>query len=502
MGLLTKLLEPRAATFGPLEDFWYQSVGTTATAGVTVNSQTAMAVSTVYACVRIISQTLAMLPLVVYRRLPDGGKVRADGHPLYDVIHARPNKRQSSFQFREMLMGHALLRGNAYAEIVPGPRGFADQLIPLHPDHVVVRLADDGQIMYEHRPPARPMRILLQDEVFHISTLSDNGIQGLSLIALAKESIGLAVAAQNYGSRFFGEGQRPAGTLTMPGKLSDEGHARLKDNWKETYGGLKGSQNIAILEEGLEWQALGMSNEDAQHLETRIFQVEEIASWFGVPLALLQHTEKTTSWGTGISQLTLGFVLFTMQPWFTRWQQEISQDLILDKDRFFAEFVVEGLMRGDPATRGRFYNIMVTLGVMTRNEVRSIENLNPLPGLDEPLTPKNMQQGQAGGVPGGGGRALTQDLSYDAASRMARKESAALKKMAEKHAGEPDAWALAVSEFYEEYREDLVKVCKLEPDIARAYTKARCRHFLDEGISAVADGAETEKIVELMLEAE
>jgi len=493
VGILTRLLEPKAATFGPLDDFWYQNTaGSTTASGVPINPEKALAISTVFACVRIISQTLAMLPLIVYRRLEDGGKERDSNHPLFDVLHSRPNARQSSFQFREMMMGHALLRGNAYARIVPGPRGFADQLVPLHPDRVTPSMADGGTIQYEYRPNGRPPEVLLQDEVFHLSGLSDDGIKGLSLTFLARDSFGLAAATQNYGSKFFSQGQRPAGTFTMPGRLSPEGYLRLKDDLTQ-YSGAQGFHKTAILEDGMKWEQMGLSNEDSQFLETRIFQVEEIASWFGVPLSLLQHTEKSTSWGTGITQLTLGFVQFTMQPWFVRWEQEISQDLIINKDRFFAEFVLEGLLRGDPATRARFYTALVNLGIMTRNEVRNIENLNPLPGLNEPLTPLNMRQGLKGN--------LAMELATDAANRMAWKEVSAVRKVAEKHAEDRDGWALALSEFYDGFRVDLMEVCKLEPHLALAYTNAQRDELLSIGAGAVDGWGEdrSKKLVTLMM---
>lgn len=495
MGILTQLLEPRAATFGPLDDFWYEQVGIASASGVRVTPQTALTISTVFACVRIISSTLAMLPLITFQRLPDGGKERAPNHPLYDLLRLRPNVRQSSFQFREMMMGHALLRGNAYAQIVQGPRGFADQLVPLHPDRVDCKVRSDGQIVYEYRQPTGPTLILLQDEVFHISTLSDDSIKGLSIVAMARDSFGLTKSAENYGNRFFAGNQTPAGYLKLPGKaLSDNAHQRVKADWKEQHGGTNNSQNIAILEEGLEWQTLGLTNEDAQHLETRSHQVEEVASWFGVPLSLLQHTEKSTSWGTGIAQLTHGFVTFTMQPWFTRWEQEISQDLILNEDQFFAEFVLEGLLRGDPETRSKFYAIMIRLGVMTRNEVRKLENLNNLDGLDEPLAPPPLPRPGGGGMPNGPGRAMALELAADAAGRMARREAGEVRKAAVKLAGKP-SWSAWVAAFYDGFRADLEGNCKLPPDIALSYTNAQRDRLLELGVGAVDGWADNQAVV-------
>lgn len=499
MSILTKFLEPQAFDFSPVDDFWYREAGLLSASGVRITPETALAISTVFACIRIISGTLAMLPLIVYQRVGDG-KERAPDHPVFKVLHSRPNVRQTSFQFREMMMGHALLRGNAYAEIVPGPRGFADQLVPLHPDRMTCSLAADGTIRYDYLPMVGPRRVFLQDEIFHISTLSDDGVTGMSIINMARDSFGLTKAAENYGNKFFSSGQQPAGVLKIPAKLSKEGHERLRHDWRERHGGVAGSQSIAILEEGLEWQAMGLSNEDAQHLETRLFQVEEVAGWFGVPLSMLQHTEKSTSWGTGISQLTHGFVIFTMQPWLTRWEQEINEDLIINDERFFAQFVLEGLLRGDPETRSKFYAIMVKLGIMTRNEVRALENLNAIEGGDEPVA----APAPAGGAPGGVPRAfegLVLELANDAAGRMVRREVGEVTKAAGKYADKPDAWAAWVGQFYDGYRAELMANCKLGPEDALVYAFEQRDKLLVFGASAVDTWGQdhTSKLVSLML---
>ncbi len=498
MGLLTRLLEPKAATFGPLtpEDF-IRGIDDPASGGA-ISSQTAMAISTVYACVRIISGTLAQLPLVVFERTEDGGKERASGHPLFEVLHTQPNVRQTSFQFREMMMGHALLRGNGYAEIIPGARGFADQLVPLNPDRMKPSLANDGTIHYDYRRPDGRTQTFLQDEIFHLANFSDDGISGLSTVRLARDSFGLARASEQYGSRFFSENQVPSGLLKMAGHLSDEGRLRLKEDWKQHQGG----HSTAVLEDGLEFQAMAMSNEDSQFLETRMFQVEEIASWFGVPLSLLQHTEKSTSWGTGIAQLTLGFVIFTMQPWFTRWEQEIQQDLILDPDRFFAEFVVEGLLKGDPETRSKFYNIMIRTGIYTRNEVRKLENLNPLDGLDEPLDPAQTNQSGQLNRQQDSTQGLALELAKDTAARMVRKETGQIYKAATKYASDPEGWALWVSEFYDGFHTDLMEVCKLDAEVARSLTLGARDNLIAIGIGSTmhTQEARVDHLVSLMME--
>ncbi len=503
MGFVTRLLSPtpKAFNFGPADNFWYEPIGGSTTSGVSINPQTAMAISTVYACVRIISGTLAMLPLVVHQRLPTGGKERATQHPLFEILHTQPNVRQTSFQFREMMMMHALLRGNGYAEIIPGARGFADQLLPLNPDRVRPFLANDETIHYEYQAPSGRTKIFLQDEVFHIANLSDDGVKGLSTVALARNSFGLAKATEEHGSRHFSQGQVPAATLETAGKLSTEAQDRLRDNWKDIHGGVRNTGSIAILEEGLTFKPMAMSNEDSQFLETRMFQVEEIASWFGVPLSLLQHTEKSTSWGTGITELTLGFVKFTMQPWFTRWEQEIQQDLILDPDLFFAEFVLEGLLKGDPKTRSQFYNIMIRTGVFTRNEVRIIENLNPLDGLDEPLDPAQTNQSGQLNRREDNTQGLALKLATDTAARMVRIETREIEKAAKKYADDPIGWATWVGEFYEGYQTDLMEVCKFSETQAFKYIDGSRAHLLTTGVSSYFEQpARAEDLASLMME--
>ena len=484
MTILARLLAPRAAAPGPIDDFWYAPVGSLTATGVRMSADTALTIATVWACVRVIANTVAMLPLIMYRRRSDGGKDRATEHPLYDLLHDNPNPRQTSFQFREMLMGHLLLRGNAYAHIVPGPRGFADQLVPLHPDRMEPQLLANGRVRYQYSTPSGPIETFNQDDIFHLSTLSDDGVKGLSVIGLARESFALAYATESYGARFFGQGARPGGVLKHPGKLSPAAHEHLRTSWTERYGGLQGSHKPAILEEGMEWQALGMSNEDSQFLQTRGFQVEELASWFGVPLSLIQHTEKSTSWGSGLTQLTQGFITYTVSPFLVRWEQAIKQKLILAPQVYFAEFLTDGMLRGDPAQRSAFYAIMVQNGLMTGNEVRIRENMNPLPGLDEPRVPLNM--GPAEGQPAPAPvlvpereeprpeNAHYRALVLEAAGRVVRREAAALETLATRHAGDIVGWRTGLAEWYAKHKAYVASAMKISSLDSSAWCDRQC----------------------------
>lgn len=396
MGFLARIFGLDKETWPPPphDDYWFKEIGPQTTAGARVNADTAMRVSAVYGCVRVLAETLASLPLLVYERMDNGGKKRVQNHPLYELLHDQPNEWQTSFEWREMMMGHLALRGNAYSEIVPGRRGFVDQLIPRHPDRVRLIREAAGKFHYE---------VLLDDgtwvkkwpgDILHLRGLSSDGYMGLSPIGVAREAIGLSMVAEEFGCRFFSNGVRPSGVLHTEGTLKKDVQERLRKNWQETYGGAGNAHRVAVLEAGLKWQQMGMSNEDSQFLELRNFQVEDIARIFRVPVVLLQHADKSSTYASA-EQFFLSFVVHTMRPWLVRWEQRLGQDLILAPGKYFVEFLIDGLLRGDSSARAAFYNAGVNGGWLTRNEVRQMENKNPIDGLDTPLEPQNM--GKVGG---------------------------------------------------------------------------------------------------------
>lgn len=520
MPLFERLMSPpitAEAPYGPLSDFWYQNVGAATASGVRMNSATALSIATVFACVRIIAGTVAMLPLILYERRGEA-KERATSHPLYDVLHDAPNVRQSSFQWRQTLMVHALLRGEAQCKIVPGRRGPVDQLTIMPPDTVTREELENGRIRFKHSPGSSGMdtlseggstgkvgrsEVLTQDEVFFLTGLSRDGVRGISIIRAARDTFGLAYAAEQYGNRLFSQGLLHRHVVqSAPGTtVSKESAESLKQQLREKGTSLGNAHTMLVLPGGLELKQMSMSPDDAQFLETRSFQVEEIASWFGVPLSLLQHTEKSTSWGTGIGQLTLGFLLFTIQPWLTMIEHAISQQLIVRRDRFFAEFLVEGLLRGDTAARAAFYRTMVQLRAMTPNEVRQRENMNPVPWGDEPvdLSP-GINQGGAQQEPGqarsGNLHAKATALALDAASRLVRREVSAVRKAAEKHAGDAEGWASWVEGFYREHRGDVAEMLRLPYEVAETYCQGQAKGLLSSGVQ-VAERWERERPAQL-----
>ena len=393
MSLIRQLLgwgpgQPVQAS-GWTSPLWWGDVGNSV-AGVAVGPETALKLSTVYACVGLLSETIASLPLVVYRYLEnEQGRERARNHPLYTVLHDQPNETQTAIDFVQMMQAHALLRGSGYAEIVAGARGFADQLKPLHPDNVQKEKLSNGSIRYRVRDEQGHPRVLNSDSIFEVGGLSLDGWNTVSVVAYARDSFGHTLATEQYGGRFFRNNSRPGGVLQTDAKLSKDAAQRIGRDWESFHSG--GNQHrVAVLEQGLKWQAVGITPEEAQFLQTRELNAEEVCRWFRVPPHMVGLTSKATSWGTGIEEMTIGFLTYTLRPWLTRWRQAIRRDLILAPERYFVDFVVEELLRGDIKSRYDAYAIARQWGWMSVNEIRQKENMNAVTGGDAYLTPLNM----------------------------------------------------------------------------------------------------------------
>lgn len=401
MGIIGSLLRPLAATWAPDDDRWYAPLTPLSQAGVPVNPETALRLAAVWACVRIIAETVATVPLPVYERLSDGGKERVRRHPLYDVLHDRPNRWQTSFEWREMMTGHAVLRGNAFSRIVPGPRGPVDQLIPLHPDRVRVEQLDNGDLRYEVRRQDGTTYRLLQDEMFHLRGLSSDGISGLALTAYAQESFGTALAAEGYAARFYSQDGSPGGVLETEATLGPTAYQNLTQSWKQAHTGPKGWHQPAILEQGLKWHQIGLSPEDAMLIDQKKWSVADCARWFRMPPHMIGDHERGAAYAS-VEQQALDFVVFTMTPWFVRWEQRLNSDLVLAPQRFFVEFLLDGLLRGDIESRYKAYAVGRNWGWLSANDVRRSENMNPIEDGDEYLRPLNMTPlgEEAGAQPG------------------------------------------------------------------------------------------------------
>ncbi len=363
--------------------------------GLHVTPDNAMRSTVVFACVRILSETVATLPLILYRRLARG-KERAVDHYLYDKLHDAPNPEMSSFTFRETLTSHVCLWGNAFAELQLDGAGRVAAMWPLSPQTRIMR-DRNNELVYSTPVPNAGYQGLPAYRVLHIRGLG-NGIVGLSPIALARQAVGLALATEEYGARYFGNGAQPGIVLKHPGKLDDEPYKRLQASWAAAHQGLSNSHRAAILEEGMGIEKIGIPPEDSQFIESRKFQAIEIARLFRIQPHLIGDLESGASYAS-IEQQGLEFVTYTMAPWLGRWEQEISRSLLLERERreFFAEFLVDGLLRGDITARYAAYTSAINTGWMTRNEAREKENMNPNDAtLDGYLRPLNMaNEGQA-----------------------------------------------------------------------------------------------------------
>jgi len=395
MGLLTSLFAGMrfGADYKPWDDFFYQKdprFGSATHAGIIASPEQAMRLSTFYSGVRLFADLIGYLPLHIYRRRSDGGKDRATDHPEYQLLRRRPNGFQTAIRWRQLGQRHIFLRGNFYNLIVASTRRI-QELIPLDPDRMTVKLLPSGRRGYTYRSSeTQPAMVLTQDEVFHVMGASLDGVTGLSLVEFARESIGRAVAEENHASRFWSQGASTKGIFSTEGKLTPDQRKQNSDAWQDAQGGWWNAHKVALLEGGLKWMQIGVNARDSQYIEGREFSVEDIARWFGVPPHMLGHVTGSTSWGTGIEQQFLGFLITALAPWLTTWEQDIDRQILDDSDDFFAEFLRDAMLQADSAARGEFYANLIQNGVMTRNEARARENLNPLPGLDEALQPLNM----------------------------------------------------------------------------------------------------------------
>lgn len=355
------------------------------TSGKPVNERTAMQTTAVYACVRILAEAVASLPLHVYEYQDVGGKKLVHDHPLYYLLHDEPNPEMTSFVFRETLMSHLLIWGNAYAQIIRDGAGRVLGLYPLLPDKMDVQRDDKGNIyyVYSRNSDENPMfkeygNIRLKaEDVLHIPGLGFDGLIGYSPIAMAKNAVGMTLACEEYGASFFANGANPGGVLEHPGVLKDP--SKVRESWNSVYRGVNNAHKIAVLEEGMKYQQIGIPPEEAQFLETRKFQINEIARLYRIPPHMVGDLDKSSF--SNIEQQSLEFVKYTLDPWVIRWEQSLQRSLLLpgEKGKYFIKLNVDGLLRGDYQSRMNGYAVGRQNGWFSANDIREMENMNPIP---------------------------------------------------------------------------------------------------------------------------
>lgn len=345
--------------------------------GVMVTPETAMKISAVNACVRVLAEGVAMLPLNVYRHLPKGGKEREAGSKLDRILHTAPNRWQTSFEYREMMMGHVLLRGNAFALKIM-VNGELDQKIPLNPDRMKYGRAGD-QMVYEYTKPSGEQVPFSQKEIFHLRGLSSDGVGGRSVISDMSEGMGIATQHETFEATSYARGGMKNVVLSHPQLLNEGAANRIRNSYAEKYGGEDGMWRPILLEEGLKIDELSLTASDMQFLETRRFRIADLARPFRVPLHLIGELDRSTN--NNIETQSLEFLIYTLMPWLIRWEQRIQMDLIGPDDAVhFAKHNVNGLLRGDIAKRGTYYGAALLNGWMNKDEVRALEDMNPIPG--------------------------------------------------------------------------------------------------------------------------
>lgn len=397
--LTAPLRKSAAPDWGVLERYLgWAFGGGVSSSGIIVNPQNAMQSAAVYSCVKVLAESVGVLPLCVYTKGPNGAKTPNEKHPLWEILHEQPNDYQSSVEFLETMMLHLTLRGNAYAYVNRARSGRVVELIPLHPDMVMVTMNGQNVVEYRAGTEQGGQRTMDRSEILHIKGLSMNGWLGISPIAYARESIGLALATEKFGGQLFRNGAKPGGVLEVPELLSDQAYTRLKASFDSASSG-ENAHKTAILEQGAKFSKIGLAPDDAQFLDTRKYQRAEIAGIFRVPAHLINDLEHATF--SNIENMSLDFVKFSLMPWLSRIEKAMRRDLFSAEDKATQSlrFNIASLLRGDAASRAAYYAGGITNGWLVRNEARAMESelgiaLNPIDGLDTPLMPLNMTDGR------------------------------------------------------------------------------------------------------------
>lgn len=358
------------------------------TSGKTVNEKNSLEISAVYASVRVLAETVASLPVGLYTRGAEGERIKAVDHPLYKVIHDEPNPEMTSFNFREALQTHLLLWGNAYAQKVKNAKGEVVALYPLMPDRMKVDRDEKGQLYYEFQrsdgdastsaKERRESTIRFKPEqILHIPGLSFDGLVGYSPVAMAKNTIGMSQACEEYGAKFFKNGANPSGILKHPGTLEDP--EKVRESWNRAFAGSANAGKVAVLEEGMEYSPVTLGPEQAQFLQTRQYQIDEIARIFRVPPHMIGDLSHATF--SNIEQQSMEFVKYSLDPWLCRWEQALNRCLLSDEDKqkYYFKFNVDSLLRGDYASRMQGYATARQNGWMSTNDIRKLEDMDLVP---------------------------------------------------------------------------------------------------------------------------
>lgn len=503
--MLAALMRPTMkadVTWSAYDPRWYQDIGgMTSGAGPVVVPESALGIAAVYRAVNVLAHSVASIPLIVYRTVEDG-KEKDREHPAYDLLHDRPNTFMTSFRWRHLLMVQAVLWGDHYSEIMPGLGGIGG-LVPLSPD--TTRIVDqmrDGRLVYVTRDKTQngygPERRLIQDEVFHVRGFSVDGKAGIPLTKLARSAMGLALAAEKHGAMFLKNGSRLPGILKSATPMSEKVRKENEAAWQSQYGGAKGTGRTPVLSGGLEYQPISTNNKESQWLEARTFQVEELLRFLGVPGVLCGYADKTATYASA-EQFFLSFVTHTVRPWTENISQELNASVVTGSPEFFADFKLEGLLKGDIKTRYDAHRLGISAGFLNRNEVRSMEGLNKGPDeLDVFLEPLNMVEAgaerddappaaQAPPPPRDSRAAATHSrlsaIVARSVERLVHKEIAAIAGSkgrmgaAAQYADNPEGWVQWLDRFYTDHAERVAEDLDISLVLAERYCAGQRERF-------------------------
>jgi HK97 family phage portal protein len=504
---LARALGIQAST-GVMDDrYWGPVTSVLSNSGIRITPDLALACSCLYQGTRLISETVSSFPIKVLAEKDEDATELARANPLWDLLRRRPNSWQTPTEFYGVMTAHAILWNNAFAEIRSGNGRVVDQLVPIHPDRMAAEQLAEDRWRYRVKPwnGIGPDRVLVQEQVFHLRGFGVSPFLPMPLITLAREAIGLWTALEQFESAFFRQGARHSYILEHPNNPTKEVIEQLKEDLREQKSGLINMHQPFIATGGMKLKEFGFNLRDSQATESRAFMVAEIARWLNLPEYKLGGTKQPTF--ASVEQFARDYVDTTIIPWTTRWEQRIEADLlVVDPERTSVKFVLDALLRGSTGDRAAAYAIFVTNGIFTRNEVRRKEDMNPLPGLDEPLTPANMIPGAQPATPAPTGtrrpaappadegddedesarapRKLVL-LARSSAARVWRKESAAIQAHAVKLAGKPEAFVAWAGEFYDAHAATVAEALQLEPLLAREYADAHRSLLLAEGVGIV-----------------
>lgn len=495
MGFLTRVRQPDLRADSAIQqhvsDFWAgndlgMNAGFMSQAGVRVNAELALTLSAFWQGLRILSENIASFPCRVHERIPnDGGDRIAMGHPVDDLLFRRPNSFQNSFEYMEMSVAHLVLRGNMYSWIIPGSRGFVDQLVPIHPDAVKVELLPNGELQYRIQTRTGQVRKGAED-IFHVRGLSFNGYEGVSVITYATQDLGGLLAAETFAHNFFRDGATAAVAAIPEASLGPDKMEVVAKSVRTFLTGLKNANSVFVPPEKMTIAPIGFNPEDAQLLATRQVTPQHVGNWLNMHPSLLGDPSTVSYAST--KQFRQNLNDLTFRPIVERFEAAIDADLFLNPDRFFCRFDMSELKRGDPAEQATIQHTNVMDGVWTRNEARRRQGMNPLKGLDEPLEPLNMERtSERGGerrVPNESVARITRAhmIALREATVLVRKEVAAATKAAKDYASNAEGWQAWCRTFYADHAGAVAERLQMPLPLAREYAAKQGTQLSEQGI--------------------